>query len=336
VAEFQEAVDRVIAGPERKSRVISPREKEITAYHEAGHALVAWMLPHADPVHKVSIVARGSMGGYTRLLPEKDRYLWTKNQFEDLLAVSMGGRVAEEIIFGDITTGASNDLENATRIALSMVKRYAMMDRPNYQHMPISNVISEALSGNVDTIEVYGDDLLVRMKDGRLFRSRKEADFSVVEFFQKQSANGASNDVRVVVKEAGSLGALGPRVFGKREELVFLGKEIAEERDYGDKIAEDIDKEVAAIMKHAYEQAEEILATNKAKLVQIARHLIQRETVEGEELRQLFNSPVPEDIVEQAKHLVPDTPQETRAPTPSVSTMPTTQQPAPTEGSNNN
>ena len=92
--EFEEAVERVIAGPERKSRVINEREKEMTAYHEAGHALVAWSLPHADKVHKISIVARGAMGGHTTLLPEEDRYLWTKNQFEDMIAVTMGGRIA--------------------------------------------------------------------------------------------------------------------------------------------------------------------------------------------------------------------------------------------------
>ena len=154
MSEFEEAVERVVAGPERKSRVINPREKEMTAYHEAGHALVAWVLPHADRVHKISIVSRGNMGGHTTLLPEEDRYLWTKNQFQDMLSVTMGGRVAEEQIFDEVTTGASNDIERATKIALSMIKRYGMSQ------------------------------------------------------------------------------ALGPRTFGKREELVFLGREINEERDY--------------------------------------------------------------------------------------------------------
>ena len=108
--DFEEAIERVIAGPERKSRVINQREKEMTAYHEAGHALVAWHLPHADRVHKISIVSRGNMGGHTTLLPEEDRYLWTKNQFQDMLSVMMGGRVAEELIFDEVTTGASNDI----------------------------------------------------------------------------------------------------------------------------------------------------------------------------------------------------------------------------------
>ena len=109
--EFAESIDRVIAGPARRSRVISPREKRITAFHEAGHALVGQFLPHADPVFKVTIISRGQMGGYTRFLPEEDRSLWTKAQFKDRITSAMGGRAAEEIVFGEVTTGASNDLE---------------------------------------------------------------------------------------------------------------------------------------------------------------------------------------------------------------------------------
>lgn len=210
--EFEEAVERVIAGPERKSRVINPREKEMTAYHEAGHALVAWSLPHADKVHKISIVARGAMGGHTTLLPEEDRYLWTKNQFEDMLAVTMGGRIAEELIFDEVTTGASNDIEKATKIALGMVKRYGMSK------------------------------------------------------------------------------ALGPRTFGKREELVFLGREMNEERDYGDRIAEEIDHEVQRLITEAYENAQRVIVEGKPKLVQLAEYLIQHEAVSGDELTVLFNS----------------------------------------------
>jgi cell division protease FtsH len=211
MSEFEEAVERVIAGPERKSRVISTREKEMTAYHEAGHALVAWNLPHADRVHKISIVSRGGMGGHTTLLPEEDRYLWTKNQFQDMLAVTMGGRVAEELIFDEVTTGASNDLEKATKIALSMIKRYGMSE------------------------------------------------------------------------------ALGPRTFGKREELVFLGREISEERDYGDKVAEEIDQEVRDLINLAYNNAKDILVSNKPKLVRISEYLIEHEAVSGEELKRLFD-----------------------------------------------
>ena len=215
MAEFEEAVDRIIAGPERKSRLISRREKEMTAYHEAGHALVAWALPHADRVHKISIVSRGSMGGHTSLLPEEDRYLWTKNQFSDMMAVTMGGRVAEEHIFDEVTTGASNDIERATKIALGMIKRYGMSK------------------------------------------------------------------------------SLGPRTFGKREEMVFLGREISEERDYGDKIAEEIDDEVRSLINNAYQQANEILATHKPKLVRLAEYLIEHETVSGEALNHLFNDENP-------------------------------------------
>ena len=210
MTEFEEAVDRIIAGPERKSRVISPREKEMTAYHEAGHALVAHLLPHADRVHKISIVSRGNMGGHTSLLPDEDRYLWTKKQFHDMLSVTMGGRVAEQLIFDEVTTGASNDLERATKVALSMIKRYGMSE------------------------------------------------------------------------------ALGPRTFGKREELVFLGREISEERDYGDRVAEEIDEEVKSMISMAYTRAKEILITNKPRLVQLSEYLIEHETITGESLDRLF------------------------------------------------
>ena len=215
MADFEEAIERVIAGPERKSRVINQREKEMTAYHEAGHALVAWHLPHADRVHKISIVSRGNMGGHTTLLPEEDRYLWTKNQFQDMLAVMMGGRVAEELIFDEVTTGASNDIERATKTALGMVKRYGMSP------------------------------------------------------------------------------SLGPRTFGKREELVFLGREINEERDYGDKIAEEIDVEVRHLISSAYRQAQQLLIDYKPKLVQVAEYLIEHEAISGDALTGLFNDDLP-------------------------------------------
>ena len=213
--EFAEAIDRVIAGPERKSRVITAKEKRITAYHEAGHALVARLLPNADPVQKISIIARGGMGGYTRLLPEEDRYLMSKGQFEDMIATALGGRVAEEITFGESTTGASNDLEHATNLARNMVTRYGMSDN------------------------------------------------------------------------------LGPRTFGKKEELVFLGREISEQRDYSDKVAEAIDNEVHNLIQHAYTSATDLLTTHKAKLAQISIYLIENETVEGDELEKLFDSETP-------------------------------------------
>src|SRR5687768_6412978 len=119
-SEIEEAIDRVIAGPERRSRIISEREKAITAYHEVGHALVARMLPNVDPVHKISIISRGMMGGYTRVLPGEDRYMWSRSQFKDNLAFALGGRAAEEIIFQEVTTGASNDIERVTEMARQM------------------------------------------------------------------------------------------------------------------------------------------------------------------------------------------------------------------------
>ena len=210
--EFAEAIDRVIAGPQRKSRVISDKEKEMTAYHEAGHALVAHLLPNADPVQKISIIARGAMGGYTRLLPTEERYLMRKEQFTDMLATALGGRVAEELTFDAVTTGASNDIENATNIARQMITRYGMSE------------------------------------------------------------------------------SLGPRTFGKKEDMIFLGREISEQRDYSDKIAEEIDEEVHKLIQSAYEQATEILKSNKSKLAQIANYLVVNETVEGKELNELFES----------------------------------------------
>ncbi|MFC2069249.1 ATP-dependent zinc metalloprotease FtsH [Chloroflexota bacterium] len=212
--ELDECIDRVIAGPERKSRRISPKEKEITAYHEAGHALVAKMLPNADSVHKISIVARGIMGGYTRLLPAEDRYLMTRSQFKDMLATLLAGHTAEQLIFNEMTTGAQNDIEQATKLARKMVTDYGMSDK------------------------------------------------------------------------------LGPRTFGHKEELVFLGREISEQRDYSEKIAQQIDDEVHSIIQHAYEAAKKILTENRAKLIEITERLISQETLEGDELDALFGDAV--------------------------------------------
>ncbi len=212
--ELEESIDRVIAGPERKSRRISPKEKEVTAYHEAGHALVAKMLPNTDPVHKISIVARGMALGYTKTLSE-DRYMWTRSQFNDTLASLLAGHAAEELIFNEMTTGSGDDIERATKLARKMVTEYGMSDK------------------------------------------------------------------------------LGPRTFGQKEELVFLGREISEQRDYSDKVAEQIDEEVHNIIQHAYEAAKKILTENKPKLIQISQRLIAQETLEGEELAALFNEPIP-------------------------------------------
>ena len=209
--EMAESIDRVIAGPERKNKVISDREKKMVAHHEAGHALVAHLLPHADPPYKVTIVPRGQTGGHTRFMPEEETQLVTQNQLEARLASALGGRVAEELVFFEVTTGAGDDLEQATNIARAMITRLGM--------------------------------------------SKK----------------------------------LGPRTFGKREELVFLGREISEQRDYSDTVAQTIDEEVHGLIQHAYEIAKNLIDTNMGKLTALASHLIEHETIEGNELKELLD-----------------------------------------------
>ena len=211
--EFYESIDRVTAGPARKSRRINDREKRMTAYHESGHALVAHMLPEADPVAKVTIVARGHSGGFTKTIPTEDRSLITRNQLEAKLAMAMGGRVAEELVFGEITTGASNDLEQATNIAQKMVTRYGM--------------------------------------------SKK----------------------------------LGPRTFGKREEMLFLGREISEQRDYSDRVAKTIDEEVRRLIQTAYDTAKRILKEERVRLDHISDYLLEHETIDEEQVPDLFDAP---------------------------------------------
>ena len=210
--EFEAAIDRVIAGPERKSRLISEKEKEIIAYHESGHAIVAKMLPNCDPVHKVSIIPRGNATlGYTLQLPTQDRYLISKLELMDRLAVLLGGRVAEDLIFKDVTTGAQNDLERATKIARQMITEYGMSE------------------------------------------------------------------------------TIGPITLGRKEHEIFLGRDISQERDYSEEVANKIDKEVKKIIEIAYTRAKEILTKNKNKLKKIARNLIKRETLEGKDLDDLLN-----------------------------------------------
>jgi cell division protease FtsH len=215
MSELGESIDRVIAGPERKSRRITPKEKEMTAYHEAGHALVARNLPNADPVHKISIISRGRMGGYTRILPAEDRYLATKAQFKDVLAVDMGGRVAEELIYNEMTTGASQDMKQATDLARKMVTVYGMSEK------------------------------------------------------------------------------MGPRTFGQKEELIFLGREISEQRDYSEKTALQIDNEVNKLIEEAHETALKVLTENRDKLVFLANALVSNETLEGDALEAVFNGQAP-------------------------------------------
>jgi len=295
LSELEEAIDRVLLGPERKSRVISMKEKEIIAYHEAGHALVARNLPNADPVHKVSVVARGMAGGYTKQLPTEDRRLHSVSQLRDILTTLMGGRAAEELIFGktEVTTGAQSDLEQVTAIARGMVKEYGMSEEPLYNEMAISVVIEQILTGKIESIEVYGDDLLVRTKDNRIFRSRKESEFSLVEFLREKGVKTGLDGVQVIVKDSASLGGLGLRTFGRREELVFLGRMVDEQKDYGDKVADSIDAEIKALVERAYDTARDILTKNRPKLVQIAERLIAEETLEGDKLEALFKEPVP-------------------------------------------
>lgn len=208
--EFQEAIERVIAGPERKSRLISEEEKEIIAYHEAGHAVVQTTLPKCDPVRKITIVSRGMALGYTMALPEDDHLLQSRSRFRDQMAGMLGGRVAEQIMFGDITTGASNDLERVTDLARKMVKRYGMSEK------------------------------------------------------------------------------LGAMTFGQKEELIFLGREISEQRDYSEAVARDIDEEVRELINEAYERAEKVLTEQRDKLVAVATRLIEIETLDSDEFEAIM------------------------------------------------
>ena len=230
MSELEEAIDRVVAGPARKSRIISEREKAITAYHEVGHALVARMLPNTDPVHKVSIVARGQAGGFTMLLPTEDRYLWSKPQFEDMLAYALGGHVAELVTFGDVTTGASNDIERVTKIARSMVTEYGMSSR------------------------------------------------------------------------------IGPMALGHKEELVFLGRDFGEQRNYSEQTAREIDEEVRRIIQEAFDKAYNILLQNKKRMILISERLIKEETLEGPLFESLFNQQLEDDQYESPSILagIPD------------------------------
>lgn len=207
--ELRVSIEKVILGPERKSKILNAKEKEITAYHEAGHALVASSLENADPVQKVSIISRGQAAGYTLNVPQEDKRLYSRAYFIDELAVLLGGYVSEKIIFGDVTTGASNDLERATDIARKLVTRYGMS-------------------------------------------------------------------------------SLGPRTFGRKEELVFLGKEISEEKNYSENTSDKIDQEVSQFIKDAYKTSEKIITEKKETLEHIAKTLLEKETLEQEEFDELI------------------------------------------------
>jgi len=212
--EMEEAIERVIAGPERKSRLISVEEKRIVAYHEAGHAVVMNALAEADPVHKVSIIARGMAGGYTLSLPEEDRTLMPrKKMIVDMISL-LGGRAAEELVFDDITSGASNDLERVTRMARAMVTRLGMSE------------------------------------------------------------------------------SLGPMVYGQKEELIFLGREISEQRDYSEAVAEQIDQEVRRLVGEAFEKSKAILLQYREYLDAVAQRLLEVETITRDEFERIFPPPI--------------------------------------------
>ncbi|MGB9726587.1 MAG: ATP-dependent zinc metalloprotease FtsH [Minisyncoccia bacterium] len=210
--EFLEAIDKVILGPERKSRVLSLKEKEITAYHEAGHALLSILVPGSSAeVRKVSIISRGRAGGYTMRMPKEEKYLKTRSEFLADIVALLGGYVAEELKYNEISTGAANDLKEATDISRALVTKYGMSK-------------------------------------------------------------------------------LGPITFGKNDELIFLGKDIVSERDYSEETSQKIDKEVREIMRKCYNEAKDILKNNFAKLEKIAQKLIEKETLEKEELEELIKN----------------------------------------------
>lgn len=213
--EFEEAVERVIAGPERKSRLMNEDEKRLTAYHEAGHAIVIAALPEGDPIQKISIISRGMIGGFTLVLPVEDLNYKSRKMILAEITGLLGGRAAEEIMANDITSGASNDIERVTKLARAMVTRLGMSEE------------------------------------------------------------------------------MGPMVYGQKEELVFLGREISEQRDYSEAVAEKIDAEVARIVNESYQLAKNILIEHKAKLIEVAEKLLEQETISKEEFDEIFPSPHP-------------------------------------------
>jgi cell division protease FtsH len=207
--ELEEAIDRVLAGPQRRSRVISDHEKKVIAYHEAGHALVSHALPNADPVHKVSIVSRGRALGYTLTLPTEDRFLVTRSELIDELAMLLGGRVAEEIVFDEPTTGAQDDIQRCTRVAKQMVTQYGMSD-------------------------------------------------------------------------------LGPLALGENESQPFLGRDFGHVKDYSDDVASRIDAEVHRLVDEAHDEAHEILTKYRDKLELMVERLIEKESLEKEEVAEIL------------------------------------------------
>lgn len=207
-----EATERVMAGPQKKSRVITDFEKRVVAFHESGHTLVGMLVPHGDPIHKVTIVPRGMAMGYTLPVPEEDRYRITREQFLDKVAMSLGGRAAEQIVFGEISTGASDDLEKSTKMVRQMIMEYGMSDE------------------------------------------------------------------------------LGPLTYGRRQEAVFLGRDLMRARDYSDEVASKIDRAIRHIIMEQYDRAKTLLLQHRQTLNRFALALMEKETLESEELRALLNA----------------------------------------------
>lgn len=208
--DLLDAIEKVMLGPERKSHILSKEERVLTAYHEAGHAIVGHMLPHCDDVHKISIISRGRAAGYTMSIPDEDRKMHSRQEFLDDIAMTLGGYVTEQEIFGDLTTGASNDLQKATRIARELITQYGMSD------------------------------------------------------------------------------VLGPRTYGERDEMVFLGKQLHESRDYSEKVAETIDAEITRLLAEAREIATRIVREQRKAMDSIVHVLLEKETIEKEEFEKLI------------------------------------------------
>jgi cell division protease FtsH len=210
MAELEEAVDRVSVGPERRSHVMSAREKELTAYHESGHAIVARFLKHHDPVHKITIIPRGLRGGYTRFLPPEDRYYMTRSHFLDAVTAALGGHAAETVVYGEMSTGGGDDIERATKIVSKMVKECGMSER------------------------------------------------------------------------------LGPVAFGRKQQMVFLGRDIGEQKDYSEHVGEVIDDEIRRLIDEAYARATSILLEHRGLLDSLARELIRKESLDAPALETIF------------------------------------------------
>jgi cell division protease FtsH len=226
--EFEEAIQRVVAGPRKKSRIMSAKEKRVIAFHEAGHALVAHKLPNADPVHEVAIISRGGALGYTLQLPTEDRYLVTKSEILDRVTSTLAGRATEELIFEEVSTGAANDLDVATRLVRRMIMEFGMSEK------------------------------------------------------------------------------LGPLTFGKKEGQVFLGRDLARERDFSEEVAAAIDQEERDIINQCYDRAKQILSENRDTLVLIAETLLEKETIKADELERLISGKRLEEAEPQPERAAPD------------------------------